>query len=168
MAALLENDDTEAALRFIGASVENLEKLRPRRFCSNPILDAVFSSYCAQAERDGIRMELSLAIPDQLPVSVEELSTVFANAMENAIHACQKLPREERVIRCKCISSPQLMFKISNPYSGEVRFDESGIPVAEREGHGIGSRSIQAFVRKYGAYHAYQTRDGWFTLTIAL
>ena len=167
VAALLEKDDKEAALRYIGASVENLEKMRPRRFCSNPILDAVFSSYCAQAERDGIRMELSLAIPDQLPVSTEELSTVFANAMENAIHACQKLPREERVIRCKCISSPQLMFKISNPYSGEVRFDESGIPVAEREGHGIGSRSIQAFVRKYGAYHAYQTKDGWFTLTIA-
>ena len=40
--------------------------------------------------------------------------------------------------------------------------------MAEREGHGIGSRSIQAFVRKYGAYHAYQTKDGWFTLTIAL
>ena len=48
------------------------------------------------------------------------------------------------------------------------RFDESGIPVAEREGPGIGSRSIQAFVRKYGAYHADQTKDGWFTLTIAL
>ena len=121
-----------------------------------------------QAERDGIRMELSLAIPDQLPISAEELSTVFANALENAIHACEKLPREKRVIHCKCISSPQLMFKISNPYSGEVRFDESGVPVAEQEGHGIGSRSIQAFVRKYGAYCAYQTRDGWFTLTIAL
>ena len=49
VAALLEKDDKEAALRYIGASVENLEKMRPRRFCSNPILDAVFSSYCAQA-----------------------------------------------------------------------------------------------------------------------
>ena len=128
----------------------------------------MFASYCAQAERLGIRTELSLAIPDQLPVSTEELSTVFANAIENAIHACEKLPREKRVIRCRCISTPQLMFKIENPYAGEVRFDDGGVPLAETKGHGIGSRSIQAFVRKYGAYCAYQTRDNWFTLTIAL
>lgn len=168
VAALLEKGDREAALRYIGSSVENLENLRPRRFCSNPILDAVFASYCAQAERLGIRTELSLAIPDQLPVSTEELSTVFANAIENAIHACEKLPREKRVIRCRCISTPQLMFKIENPYAGEVRFDDGGVPLAATKGHGIGSRSIQAFVRKYGAYCAYQTRDNWFTLTIAL
>ena len=168
VAGLVEKGDNEAALRYIGASVEHLEKLRPRRFCSNPILDAVFSSYCAQAERQGIRMDLTLAIPDELPVNVDELSTVFANALENAIHACAALPQPQREIRCRCISSPRLMFKIKNPYAGEVSFDSDGLPQAEKEGHGIGSRSIQAFVRKYGAYCSYQAKDGWFSLTIAL
>ena len=50
-----------------------------------------------------------------------------------------------------------------------VRVLDPSVSAADQwRGYSIGGRSIQAFVRKYGAYHAYQTRDGWFTLTIAL
>ena len=39
-----------------------------------------------------IEVKACLTIPDELPVAAAELSTVFANALENAIHACSALP----------------------------------------------------------------------------
>jgi len=70
------------------------------------------------------------------------------------------------VIRCRCIWQPQLMFYVSNPYAGEVRFDENDCPVAESTMHGIGTRSIAAYCEKHGAECEYRAKDGWFTMQI--
>ncbi|MBQ7083827.1 MAG: GHKL domain-containing protein, partial [Anaerotignum sp.] len=106
-------------------------------------------------------------IPADIPVNTMELSTVFANALENAIHAVNKLPQEQRVIRCKCISQPQLMFYVSNPYAGTVQFDENNRPIAETAIHGIGTQSIAAYCDKYDAVCRYSTENGWFNIRIA-
>lgn len=93
-------------------------------------------------------------------------STVFANALENAIYAVHQLPPEQRVIRCKCIRHPQLMFRVSTPYHGEVEFDQKGFPVVPDTSHGLGTRSIAAYCEKHGASCEYRTRNGWFTIQI--
>ena len=43
------------------------------------------------------------------------------------------------------------MFAFFNSCSGAVHFDEQGLPVPSRQGHGIGSHSIAAFCKKHGA-----------------
>lgn len=79
---------------------------------------------------------------------------------------CAKLPPERRYIRCKCLSEPQLMFQISNPYEGELVFDAAGRPVSREKGHGIGTRSIAAFCEKHGAHCEYKADKGMFSLRI--
>ena len=69
-------------------------------------------------------------------------------AAENAVHANLELPRARREIRCKMVGTPSVMQELSNPCTGEVCFDRSGLPVAQREGHGLGTRSISAFCEK--------------------
>ena len=71
------------------------------------------------------------------------------------------------MIRCKCICQPQLMFYVSNPYSGEIRFDGNNRPVADNAMHGIGTRSIAAYCEKYDAVCEYSAKDGVFTIRIA-
>ena len=168
VAALVEKDAKADALAYIGASQNLLDELKPVRWCQNPVLDAIFASYFEQARQQGIPVEANLAIPDELPVDATELSTVFANALENAIHACAALPESKRKIICKCINRPQLMFEVANTYAGEVRFDANGLPLSERRGHGIGTRSIAAFCEKHGASCAYSARDGWFRIRVIL
>lgn len=80
--------------------------------------------------------------------------------------AVSRLPEEERVIRCKCIQYPQLMFRVSNPYAGTVKFDENNQPVTDSLNHGVGTRSIAAYCKKYGAFCQYRAENGWFTLQI--
>ncbi len=168
VAALVEKGEKDEALAYIGTSQARLDELKPVRWCQNPVLDAILAAYFNQAQRQGIQVEAALAIPDELPVDAAELSTVFANALENAIHACAVLPEGERKIVCKCIDRPSLMFEVANTCAGEVRLDRNGLPVARRQGHGIGTRSIAAFCEKHGAVCSYETKDGWFKMQVVL
>ncbi len=168
IAELVAQGKNQEALDFLGAAQAQLEERKPVHWCRPPVLDAVFSSYFSQAQRKDIRVDAHIALADQLPVEEAELAIVFSNALENAIHACMRLPEEQREIRCKVISYPNLMFEFSNPYTGTVRFDERGLPVSSRQGHGIGSHSIAAFCEKHGAAYQYTAENGQFTLRVIL
>lgn len=168
LAALVREGEQTAALEYIGASQDALDGTSRPPFCKNVILDAVLASFFERARERGIQVEPRLAVPDPLPVDATELSTVLGNALENAIRACEELPREERRILCTCIAKPALMLEIANPYAGELRFGPDGLPLSDRPGHGVGVRSIVAFAEKNGAVCQFQAEDGWFKVQIAL
>jgi sensor histidine kinase YesM len=165
---MIENQNYDEAIEYLNKSSAFFSIPRTNRLCQNTTLDAVFSSYFSQAEQYGIEIEHSLAIPSDLSVDPTELSIVIANALENAIHACQELPEERRIIRCKYVVTPRHMLQISNPYTGIILFDEYGRPTSSRAEHGIGTQSIVAFCDKYAANLNYKVADGWFHIRIIM
>lgn len=166
--SLSQQGDTQALLDYVGAAQDRLNAIGSRTYCANPILNAVLVNTAEQAQALGISLEMSIALPDELPVDAMELSIVFANALENAIRAVQKLPREQRRVICKSVTQPQFMVEISNPYVGEITFDREGLPISSKPGHGIGTRSIVAFAEKYNALCLLRAENGWFKVQIAV
>ena len=167
-AELVSRGDKDAALDFLDAAQKRLDERKEIRWCRPPVLDAVLSSYFDQAQNQSILVEANIALPDTLPVNEGDLAIVLANALENAIHANLELSPEGREIRCKMVGSPSVMLEISNPYTGEISFDSSGLPVAQREGHGMGIQSISAFCRKNGAVCRFDRTDGWFRFQLVM
>ena len=165
---LVSRGDRESALEFLDAAQKRLDEQKEIRWCRPPVLDAVFSSYFGQAKNHGISVEAKISLPDALPVDEGELAIVLANALENAIYANLKLPEEQRQIRCKIVGTPSVMLELSNPCTEEISFDSNGLPVAQREGHGLGVQSISAFCRKNGAVCQFDLTDGWFRLRVVL
>ena len=168
VAELVSRGDKEAALDFLDAAQKRLDDQKEIRWCRPPVLDAVFSSYFGQAENQGISVEAKISLPDTLSVNEGELAIVLANALENAIHANLALPPEQRKLRCKTVGTPGVMLEISNPCTAAVTFDSNGLPVAQREGHGLGVQSISAFCRKNGAVCQFGLTGGWFQLRLVL
>lgn len=168
ISAMLQQNDIQAALDYIGASQQALDATVVEHYCADPALDAVLSSYFRQAEELGVRLEIQIDLPKVLPVSSAELSTVFANALENMIHAVRELPAGERRMICKCISTPCLMMEFSNPCRKSACLGPDGLPVPRSTGGGIGTRSIAAFAEKYQAVCSFQIENGWFKLRLAL
>lgn len=113
-------------------------------------------------------MEATISLPDALPVNEGEVAIVVANALENAIHANLNLPQEQRKIRCKMMGTPGVVLEISNPCTKNITFDSNGLPMAQREGHGLGVQSISAFCRKNGAVCQFDLTDGWFRLRLVM
>ena len=165
---LVARGEREAALDVIRTARQRLDEQQPIRWCHSTVLDAVLSAYFDQAHRQDIKVEAQIALSEHLPVDEQDLAIVFANALENAIHACMDLPGDRRLIRCKAINRPGLMVEISNPCVRAVPFNREGLPISARQGHGLGVQSIRAFCRKYGAVGSYQCQDNWFTLQVIL
>ena len=165
---LLAQGDRNSALDFLDTAQKRLDEQKVVRWCRPPVLDAVFSSYFEQAKNHGIRVEAAIALPETLPVDESELAIVLANALENAIHANLELPPEQRELRCKMVGSPGIMLEMSNPCAGGVDFDDNGMPMTRREGHGLGVQSISAFCKKHGAVCEFDLSESWFRLRLVI
>lgn len=165
---LLAQGDRNSALDFLDTAQKRLDEQKVVRWCRPPVLDAVFSSYFEQAKNHGIRVDAVIALPETLPVDESELAIVLANALENAIHANLELPPEQRELRCKMVGSPGIMLEMSNPCAGGVDFDDNGMPMTRREGHGLGVQSISAFCKKHGAVCEFDLSESWFRLRLVI
>lgn len=168
IASLARQGDQAALLDYIGAAQDKLSAIGSRVYCSDPILNAVLVNAAEQAQALDIKLECSVALPEKLPVDSLELSIVFANALENAIRAVGGLSAGQRRILCKSVAQPQFLMEISNPYDAAVSFDHEGLPISDRPGHGIGTRSIMAFAEKYHALCRFQAENGWFKVQLAV
>lgn len=168
IAALAREGNAEAILSFVAESSALSPLPAPAHYCSDPILNATLTAYLSRAENSGITIDLHLAIPEILPVDSAELSICFANALENAIKACEELPRNERKIILRCIHKPAFMFEIENPYKGRITFGRNGLPISTKTGHGLGTRSIMAFCEKHNAFYDFSAEGGWFRVMITL
>ena len=161
--SMLERGDVAGALKYLGESDAKLNDTSLVHYCDNAVLDALIAYYAEKAQEQGICVTARMDLGESLPADEMELSTVFANALENAIHACCKLPEgAERRIELTAVSSPHFCIEVANTYTGEVSFDEEGFPVTQEPGHGLGARSIAAFMKKYDAVYSYKLSDGVF------
>ncbi|MEA4893279.1 MAG: GHKL domain-containing protein [Peptococcaceae bacterium] len=136
-------------------------------YCENPAVNAAVCHYAAFAEQLGIPTEIELDIPRELTADSLELSMVVSNLMENAIHACGKLPENRTsYLRFTCRSVGRLLLEMENPCTQDTVLDESGYPIAGKEGHGVGSRSVVAFAKKYDGELLYKIETGVFRVRI--
>ena len=147
---------------------DDIEKTRIVRYSQYPVIDAILAVYIRKAETKGIDVKLGFAFPDHFEASETELATALANAVENAIHACEKLPESDRFIEIKVLSSPKFIIMVRNSFDGQVEFNDNGIPENQEEGHGFGSRSIAAFCEKYNGQYLFKAEDNVFTLFMYL
>ena len=169
ISTLLQRGDMQPALEFIGKTGDILEEAKITRYCKNPSVNAVLAYHLEAAKKEGISVKTRLDIPDKTPVDAMELSTVIANAIENARNACRRMPEgSAKSIELVCASKPHFVFECSNTFAGEVLFDKNGIPATNQEEHGIGTRSIAAFVKKHNALIDYKAHGGIFGLRILL
>ncbi len=166
IASLIKREEYSECLKLLEGYDESLGQTKLIRYCQHSILDATLSTYIQRARNKGIRLDMGFAFPDVIPVNEAELATAIANALENAINACENLNEEKRFIEIKAINRPRFMMRIVNSYEGEVEFNEDGIPINEQEGHGFGTRFIAAFCEKNGGFYQFLADGERFSLML--
>lgn len=163
---LLERGETGEAAALLQSQNQTMPIIS-RVFCENPAVNAAVCHYAGLAEQAGIPAEIALDIPDNLNVDALELSMVVSNLMENAIQACEKLPKNQTpYLRFTCRSVGRLLLEMENPCAGDTVLDENGYPVAREEDHGIGSKSVLAFAKKYDGELLYKIENGVFRVRL--
>lgn len=169
---LAKQSDCERILAYAGKLSGSLAALESVNYCKNPEINAVLTEYFGRAENAGCRISQSIALPEKLPFSEDDVCAVLANAVENAVNACLALPREQRFISvtAECADGKRLFVSVKNPCADPPEFDENGLPVSDggSEEHGIGLRSVSRIAEKYNGFLRCKLENGEFVFHAAL
>lgn len=163
---LLEQGKTGEASALLQSQNQVMHKIS-KVYCENPAVNAAVCHYAELAEQSDIFTEIELDIPRELAVDSLELSMVVSNLLENAIAACIKQSGSKPLfIHFICRNMGRLLLEIENPCTEDTTLDEDGYPVAMEEGHGIGSKSVIAFAKKYDGEMIYTIENGVFRVRL--
>ncbi len=163
---MLNEGKHDEVIAYVNETKHSLDEGGEKLYCLHPVLNAVFTYFIRRAEENNIHTDIQLAIPENIDLNITEFSVMIANVFENAINGNLTLPPENRYINCKSITSPQFVFRISNPFEGMLSLSESGIPITSEKGHGVGIQSVIAFCEKYDIYYEFKIEDGLFVFSM--
>lgn len=164
--------DSERISAYIGAMAKGLEPYENLIETGNELLNGILSEKMAKAAKRSIRMEIQADCRMFSFIDDMDLCTIFGNALDNAIEACEKVdPPEERSIRVKSLLiADQIFLTVVNSCLGKVDLTY-GLPLTTKKEagmHGVGLRSIRRCLEKYNGNLRCKAEDGRFTLTIGI
>ena len=162
----LEQGAHGEVLALIDREDGQLTRTKLPRYCENALINATLTAYMARAREQDVDVTIQADIPEQLPIA-GDLAMVLSNLMENAIMAAAKEDLEERHLSVLALQRGTVLnLLVRNRFSGSVEFDQEGLPVTHKTGHGLGMRSLARFRDQYGASVVCQLADGQFSTYI--
>lgn len=159
----LDQNNPKEAASYIHEICTNLEHSSVIRYCVNESVNLIVSSYANQAAVNHIPMQISITATEFSRFQITDLCSLFANALENALHACQQMnPQSQRYISLKVYEkNTQLCIQIKNSYEQPVVFADD-IPISHSVNHGIGVQSMISVVEKYHGVYGFFADHGEF------
>ena len=170
LSSCLENGKIEQAQNHIHEICSEIESYPVTIFCENEAANLIFSSFVGRLKNYGNPIQIAAKIPQEIHVSESDLCILLSNALENALHACQRLKKEGQPASIEVSvyeKKGKLFFQCMNSCGADIAF-ENEIPVTDNSGHGIGVRSICAIVEQYGGIYDFSVHGGKFILRVSL
>ena len=120
--------------------------------------------------RLGVPVDWRLELPRQLAIPEADFCMMLGNLLENALHASQKLPPEQRQVKvlARMLSPAMLGLLVENRYDGVLKRQQGILHSTKHDGMGIGLVSIQTAVSRYGGSMTVETENGLFRVNILL
>ncbi|MDE6389561.1 MAG: GHKL domain-containing protein [Lachnospiraceae bacterium] len=167
---ILSNLPEEKRNAYLSELTENTAITQSMSYCEDTTINAVLTVKKNLMELYGISMELTIDICTELPFDKTDICALYANALDNAIEACMKLPETERRITLKSKAQKGLFcLEVSNPITSatESISENDMIPPtskADKSNHGFGLKSIKEIVGRYHGSLELETSNGTFNL----
>ncbi|MDR3238742.1 MAG: GHKL domain-containing protein [Clostridiales bacterium] len=165
---LLERGRLDEAKAILAQYARQIEDSTARTFCRNPIVDAVLRGKVTEAEELHIECRFDVSLDEKLAIDEIDLSSVFANVLDNAIYACGTLADESEqcVLLSAAVKGGYLVVKCKNPAGKK---NTGLIPVREdAPNHGFGLLILEEIARKYYGSRNILSDEKYFQITMFL
>ena len=161
--------------QYLKDLLETTHALSFRYASGDELLDSILNSKARVMEQQGIRFSLDGVLAGGLPWKPMDICAVFANALDNAIEACEKVAPEKRSIVMEIKGTPQFwLVSIENAVAGQVDvgkiFRKNGGYTSKKDAaaHGIGTYSMKQTVEAYGDMLTAECTQEVFRLEILI
>lgn len=165
---LLDCGQTHEAQEYIsrltGTLKTNMNHIHTNHSVVNVILNQKYQSACDR----NITMSLIINDLSTLTMSEEDLVTLLANVLDNAIEACEKLSDQKpfnKIIQFKMLlEDNQLILSVRNPVDRPVPIKHNTIVTSKNDTlhHGIGLLNVDTVIQKNKGIYVLQCEQGWF------
>lgn len=170
---------------YIEGMLDNPAFAKVLGYSGDATVNAVLTAKESLMRQKEISFYVKVDIPEELPLEKADICALFANGLDNAMEACEKLPREKREVNLTARTGKgMLAVCVKNPYAvGAAEEQDAGRRgnTAEEQGetaaktilrttkkdtanHGYGLRSIREVVKKYDGNMEIEREEGQFTL----
>lgn len=138
---------------------------------NNVIVNAILNTKYQEAVKKGIVFVFKVNDLSNLEMSDEDVVTVLANLLNNAIEACEKCT-EKKIVKLKFVKEDiGIIIAVKNTFQGVIHYENGEIKTSklfEAEEHGIGIKNVIRTVEKYGGSCIVQEKDKEFHFSIMI
>ena len=132
------------------------------------LLDADIQTVVNDIGEFSANLYFNISTSKELPCSDIAVCTILSNALENAMHALEQMNIVSK--RARLIVSQKkehLLIQLENPVEKIPEFVD-GVPVSNRDGHGIGVKSIIYYVEQLHGQCHFSVSEHCFVLRIII
>ena len=168
ISAFIDNDETEKAKEYISEVLQSVDQTTMHKYCKNEIVNMILSSHENEIKANQIELQHSIQIPERLPFSDVDLTSILSNALENAIHAVLPLEAEKRKIALDLrMNGEKLLISVKKTFA-EMPQIVDGMPLSQKAGHGFGTQSIRYITEKMKGNCQFTVKEDWFIVRVVV
>ena len=160
-------DTPEKARAYLDSLTDRPGLTASRRFCGNPVVNTVLAGKLARMEEAGIEAGIAVELPERLPLSDPDLCALFANALDNAIEACEKMEGRGKIEVQAKTARGLFLVRVSNG-TGESAPATLETTKPDKANHGYGIPIIREIVGRAGGSCEIVQRAGVFEVVVTV
>lgn len=151
--SLAQRGELHKLEQYIAEMEHTTERLDCMVHTGHSIVDAILNDKLQIAKEKNIQMEYEVRLSSQLTLDDMDLCVIFANSLDNAIEACEKIEdsRVKRIQMRAVCDRGYFFYNIKNTANGRVEMDnKKEIPTNKKDSinHGFGLANIRKSVQK--------------------
>lgn len=170
LAGFIQNKEYDKAASYLQEFDSMLEGVTAVSFCDNAIVNELLTIYASRCQKLGFKPRIRAVVPERFAIEETDLTSLVANALENAVEAQSHLDQDKRALQVEiAYDGRKLKLMTKNPSPGEVAFKENGLPISTRPVQsGVGTAQIKAIAEKYGGVASFKLENGSFVVKAVL
>ncbi len=167
---MLQAKEYDEANAYIEKLTEHTTTSSPKYFTGNSVADSILNDKSEYARSIGVEIKCNGIVHED--ISAVDICIILANALDNAIEACEKIADSSSkiiTVNCDYLKCIQLIC-ITNSIAENIVIHNNNIETSksDKSNHGIGLYNIRKTVEKYNGEFDITCEDNIFKLDIAL
>ena len=179
LSVLHKEKNHEAVQEYIDTLLGNVKSMSPKFITGDEMLDCIVGMKATKMEEEGIDFSLEGVLDGGLGMKPVDVCSIFANALDNAIEACEKIPKDlDRWIKLSVKRTDKFfLIKLKNTMDMEEKTHilpklfvdgEQITTKKDKAHHGFGVHNMKATILRYEGIEKVDIEDGVFTLSIVI
>lgn len=164
---LIEKEKYAEALEYLETVKSSTAADKKLIDSGNDLIDSMLNYKLARLH-DNTAQKYDIVVPKDLSFTEFDLNVIIGNLADNALEALEQLPADEPKKLEISIRYKQGYLKVyfGNTFDGIM--PEDGSRKRDHENHGLGLKSVERIVHKYGGDMRAKVSDNWYEISLIM